>query len=543
MPTPAAETPLRVAECNACGKLFALYAQEGAVACPECSKTITLEGLEVAELNVAQPVEINETVVATPKPPEPAVAEDRPPTVAEWLTREDPPSVEPATDQSATPSLAESLGWSPGSFQIDESRSSVPRVEQPQTSSSDAFRIDLNETPLTEQLESIPPKVDSTQLPPVEEQTDNPRKGSRTWSLVTAAAVLAAIGGGAYTLLKPGSESLVTETANRESLVSLPEEEPTPPNPFPMEITTDEEQSAPIIDPQTTPAGFNSPQRDLPPLPPAEKPASETPMATSEPPADPFLSQAPATSAPAEDRYAISADTYADLPDLASTEPVPTTPPEPAAFDSPASTPIASEPPATVRLNNPQPTSLADLTAAITDAAPAGRGFVDGSLSDPEQVSTMGQHYARLCFLAQSLTLLENRQPGQPTSMPEMEAADVFTRLFQSQNPRVQSRQIAGPWIAWDGRPHGGVFFAGEPTGVAPAGEATEYTFQLGETTVPVIMAEPIDPQRYVRTAATEVGVIGIVVDEPTKWIAGYQGEHDRVVWARTTIPLSLPTE
>ena len=181
-----------------------------------------------------------------------------------------------------------------------------------------------------------------------------------------------------------------------------------------------------------------------------------------------------------------------------------------------------------------------ELAAAFSPAEAAASGFASGSLDDPAQVSTMGQHYAHLCHLAQVVTLLDTGDPSLMTA--ELQAADVFKRLLRDDRSRGQSRQIAGPWIAWTGRPHGGVFFAGMPEDLRRAGEAIQYEFRIGESVVPVVMSEPIDPNRFSQTGAAEVGVIGVVVENPRQWIAGYEGDAERVVWARKTLALP-PTE
>jgi hypothetical protein len=240
----------------------------------------------------------------------------------------------------------------------------------------------------------------------------------------------------------------------------------------------------------------------------------------------------------AEDRYEASP---------APAEPAAFAPPEEkidpmvepaAAMADPPSDPLAP-PSQQVGLVNAPEYGARELAEAFSPAEAAAIGFATGSLDDPAQVSTMGQHYAQLCHLAQVLTLLDTKDPSLMTA--ELQAADTFKRLLQDGRSRAQSRQIAGPWIAWTGRPHGGVFFAGLPDDVRRAGEVMQYQFRIGESVVPVVMAQAIDPARFQNSA--EVGVIGVVVENPRQWIAGYEGDAQRVVWARKTLPLPRAEE
>jgi hypothetical protein len=181
-----------------------------------------------------------------------------------------------------------------------------------------------------------------------------------------------------------------------------------------------------------------------------------------------------------------------------------------------------------------------DLAQAMEGAEPAARGFVAGDLADPSQASAMGQHYARLCYLAQVLTFYE--PAGDSTTNLSLEAADILKRSLRTQAARDNATQVAAPWIAWTGKPHGGVMFAGTPTVATRAGSVYEYRFPVGDEEVVVVSQKPFDVDRFVAVNSRAVGVIGVMVESPRERIAGYTGDAERVVWARKTLTLREPS-
>lgn len=642
MPTPTAQA-LRVAECGECQQLFAVYATEGAVACPACSASVEIAALEVAEIGVATPIEarieeptqfpaepVAEPIDETPEPeqatvsvpaaetlpePEPA-AEERPPTVAEWLLRGGDPNISasgspgnelPNTKPAAKPSLSDSLGWTPGSFALEgtapaaepapttEPESVVERAREPIAQAvppdSDAFRFDFEKTPLAEQPIATPEthdeeaRLDLTSAPEADladaaaqpqglEWSATPEPSRRRWSgvLSAAAGILFVAAPAAWMAWTWPDESELAAATNRqqrdlmaaadpaaeladfqasipsggdvvqadpsESVSSLPFGSETAPAAPPMVVSGSEE---PIIDEQTLPASYNAP---------AAAAAAPMPDLTS-PTEDPFRATLPAETAKPDDRYAVSAAGGRYGAVQPNKEPDTFTLPEdgfePIASESEAQPEPAATPPreslGEVGLINVPHYAIDELRVAVSGGEPAGKAFATGTLADPEQASEMGKNYARLCYLAQVLTLLDPVASGPDVMTTQLEATDVFNRLFREAGPREESRQIAGPWMAWNGRPHGGVFFAGTPVDIRKVGEATEYLFEFGEQRIPVVMTEKLDVRRFVNAAAREIGVMGIVVDNPRERIAGYEGDAERVVWVRKTLALREPVE
>ncbi|MEO0716905.1 MAG: hypothetical protein AAFY58_07935, partial [Planctomycetota bacterium] len=347
------------------------------------------------------------------------------------------------------------------------------------------FRFDYASSPLAEQPEidpgaAIDDSTDTVSLelsgPPEEAEEDThlaallagaaePKRRGWTGPLSVVAGLLMIGLPAGYVVTTWPSEAEVADAAqNRGRRLAA---EPTAPDaeteastlPFgddiaaaPPTLPTEVPSETPIQDPATQPASYEAPRTDLPPNPfPADGPLGTPPFA-EEQAIEPMPQEEPS---PVGDRYA-SMQVDSEPQEFALPEDqfaLMESTPEPAAELSP----IERTPQPMVALVNAPTYSTQQLAEAFNDAVPAGKGFAEGTLDDPAQVSSMGQHYARLCYLAQVLTLLDPAEKQGGIATAELEAADVFKRVFRGAGPRAESRKIAGPWIGWTGRPHGGV--------------------------------------------------------------------------------------
>lgn len=559
-----AARPLRVAECRRCGQLFAVAAAQGEIACPACDATSAVSALEVVELQVAQPVVkpleslVESTLSAAEasaiaKPQAPVMAQPHaagPPTVADWLLqKESAKPAAPALERSDSKrSLAESLGWRGES--LAAATHGLPADPPAERNPLADFRFDFGATPLSETpAPPVPSDVtldlssgNATPEPPLFDPRYAAGKPQRRgWSSVlsTAAGLLMIVVPGAYMALtwqddQPLDGSLVAQSSaaeTRERRASLTADEPAPFDPPPAAEGPSRTEATAIVDPATKPASFSGgesaePKFNLPPAAPREiaPPATDSVV----------TSVAAAGTLAAEDPFAASTPQ----------EPAPLNLPEDpaAALPRQEAAPVApARTTSVVGLRNAPLYGGAELAASLAPAEEAGAAFVAGSLADPAQVAAMGQHYARLCHLAQVLTLLDASPSDTALTTAELGGVDVFKRLFRAAHSRDDSQQVAAHWIAWTGRPHGGVFFCGMPEELSPAGDVVQYAFRVGENTIPVAMAKPLDTSRFVNSDASQMGVLGVVVENPREWIVGYEGEADRVVWVRKTIPLAEP--
>lgn len=187
----------------------------------------------------------------------------------------------------------------------------------------------------------------------------------------------------------------------------------------------------------------------------------------------------------------------------------------------------------------PSPYSLDQLDAAMERSEDARRVLSDNSLTEnPSAGPEMGRAYAKLCELAQVLTFVDTSQPDP--EIKRLAARDLYRRLFVYKHARDDSRDIATRWLKWTGRPHGGVFFAGDLQSMADKGSVWEFRLRLADgVQVTVLRDRPMDPQQFVNTM--ELGVVGCVVEDATNRVEGYTGDADRAVWACHTFRLTKP--
>lgn len=596
MPTPApavadaasADGP-SVAACPDCGRLFALAGDPPPrVACPACGAVVAIADLTPQTLAYAAeaPAEpAPETEPATQPAPAIRITVDPPsegieatvvdstdapggdatigpsddtlPTVADWLQKSERAS--PLPDK---PSLAKSLGWDPGSFRLDGQANAKPSADPPATNAPTAATIETPTTPHDDftveldlssgALEPDPPTDRSMAGTPAQPSDDRPiasptdtlfvresERRSPRWvkPLTALAGVLVVVAPAAWVTQQFGpwadSRPLTSASTNRAARLG----DPSALDPQPEEAAVMVAESAP---------GSGTPIEPSPPREPApiatqvaaeDTPATDGPEPMVDTATQPASFEQGPPASPVGGRYAAVASPIPAEP--VAPAPLPIAPPtdaaQPAAAGAPAEiTPLPSIGPRS---------TIEELAAAIAAAEPARAGFQQGTLADPDQLADMGTHYARLCHLADAITRFDPQSLGvdSATDTTDIEAADVFRRLFRREKPRRESIEIAGPWIEWTDRPHDGVFFAGVPFDVGRAGELYEYRFQLGERVVPMVSAEPIDADRYLVAGGKEMGVIGVVVDRPSERIPGYAGDATRVVWVRKTLPLGDP--
>ena len=220
---------------------------------------------------------------------------------------------------------------------------------------------------------------------------------------------------------------------------------------------------------------------------------------------------------------------------------------------TPSAEPVAISPQADiVPFNNTQPKNLPvhrlqgaptygvdELKQASDYSESLVKQIQEAALSEDENRDQfLGKHYAELCYLAQVISLLDLNSTSDDLKTTEMLAVDHYKRLFQNQAAATQVNQVAQHWIEWAERPYGGVFLMGVPDDMQYAGELFTYRVPLGDSFVHIVTEEPINVDRFVMTDSQTMGIIGIVVENPKDRIRGYEGDADRVIWCRKTIPI-----
>lgn len=205
----------------------------------------------------------------------------------------------------------------------------------------------------------------------------------------------------------------------------------------------------------------------------------------------------------------------------------------------PAPLPMA-HPPAEARLlNAPESFTAAQLRELLTGAEQARRAMSEKSLANtPDAARELGGAYAQLCQIAQALTFLEMSPTDR--DLTNLEAKELFHRLFAHRHAREDASNMASRWLAFEQRPHGGVFFAGELVSAQRKGSVVEFRVRLSSGQgVTVLSAHPLRPNRFI--GAKALGVVGSVVESATSQVVGYEGDKDQVIWAAHTISLGEP--
>lgn len=219
----------------------------------------------------------------------------------------------------------------------------------------------------------------------------------------------------------------------------------------------------------------------------------------------------------------------------------PPTPVEPERFEP--------EAPQAIQLIGAPSYANAELREAVTVAEGSSSTLTTLSYDASQDRAEIGAAYGRLCKVAQVYTFFDGIvDPAD--EFAEADAEDLFRKVFASEHARRDSQTVALRWLAWTGRPHGGVFFAAEPKSRSRAGSVYEYAFDLvdpdapGPVEVTVLMPDRHDDRRFARSEAIAMGVVGCVVERPSEVVPGYKGKAERAVWVgqgNNAMPLGPP--
>jgi hypothetical protein len=247
------------------------------------------------------------------------------------------------------------------------------------------------------------------------------------------------------------------------------------------------------------------------------------------------------TDAPADAESSNGGDAPAtDAPDVVHVDPevAPAAATEPAADGGAVDAQPASPPrrevqwpvtPIVADLKDARLFSLAELTAATSVARDAAARFIAGDLSNPESVRDMGRAYVELCALAEAFTLTD----------PIAYSSEMFTQLALAKEAlrsaaapacRADLAVIAGRWLTHESRKNAGTLLVGTVRDLRMQGRWTECDVEIAfgdeSISIPVLM------DRLEYRIGREVAVAGVIVAEPQRRIAGYQGDAPQVVIA-----------
>jgi hypothetical protein len=177
-----------------------------------------------------------------------------------------------------------------------------------------------------------------------------------------------------------------------------------------------------------------------------------------------------------------------------------------------------------------------ELSAALQFGTKAEPNLVNGNLSDGSEVAKRkGYSYSILADLAQKLTFTTAGASADEAKL-QQEAEEVFRKTLATQHARDEVAQIVPKWIASPNRKQGGVFFAGSVQTSEPKGSVAECIIEFGGQSLPVLV--PAAAAEQVKGSATPVAVVGWIVNDPAKNVAGYTGNAPQAVFATKLLPL-----
>jgi hypothetical protein len=173
--------------------------------------------------------------------------------------------------------------------------------------------------------------------------------------------------------------------------------------------------------------------------------------------------------------------------------------------------------------------SLAELTAATAAARDAATRFVAGDLSKLESRRDMGRAYIELCTLAEAFTLADPAAYGSELFTQQALAKEAL-RAAAAPACRGDLAVIAARWLTHESRQNQGTLLIGTVRDLRMQGRWTECDVEIEfgdeRLRIPMLM------DRLEYKTGSEVAVAGVIVAEPHRRIAGYQGESPQVVIA-----------
>lgn len=297
-----------------------------------------------------------------------------------------------------------------------------------------------------------------------------------------------------------------------------------------------------------------TPESDLPQIPfkdairlPDE--GETTPAPAAKPKADPFEQPEAPEPAPKPDLTTMAPDSgEEEKPDLASLAPDPLggmlPKPDLALDDVPAVKPVAKEPapetpePSTPTathappIKNPPQLTAAELKAALDEAKLAAGVWQAAELTDKK---SLAQSYKTLTKLAETLAFAEKAAPQDASA-----AQELLKSLAQNTQKLDFILEVSTMWMQAVKRPNNGVVLVGVVKEIGRQGALYETQLETTEGGAAFSLLSDFDPAAICPINA-RILATGVVVSDPTKELAGYQGKAAPVVWLGACAPVAAP--
>jgi hypothetical protein len=182
--------------------------------------------------------------------------------------------------------------------------------------------------------------------------------------------------------------------------------------------------------------------------------------------------------------------------------------------------------------------SADELAVALSKAKESQAGLITGNFVDGgEMRRTKGQSYMAFCDLAQKAAFVDRKSNASYASALEREVQDLVRATLADTHAQEEVAHLVPLWIKSTKRTHAGIFFAGRVTNQVDKGTVVECQVDLGggEPLTVLVAQEQADA---IESSARPLGVLGWLVDEPSKNVHGYTGDAAQAVWAGHIISL-----
>ena len=173
-------------------------------------------------------------------------------------------------------------------------------------------------------------------------------------------------------------------------------------------------------------------------------------------------------------------------------------------------------------LNDAQLVSFDELAAAVARGEAAAQTFAGSSLSDTAAVRSLGKAYAELCALAEAFMLTDPAAYGGKL-FTQQALAKTALRSAAAASRRKDLNVVAARWLQHERRPHQGVVFTARVLDLRARGAWTEYDLEIDYGSQTLRVAALLDKVKF--GAGAEVGVIGLILPDPQRQLAGYDGD------------------
>lgn len=173
---------------------------------------------------------------------------------------------------------------------------------------------------------------------------------------------------------------------------------------------------------------------------------------------------------------------------------------------------------------------LEAFTEAVGTADAAAQVLLTGNLSESTSRKQMGQAYIKLCDVAERLTMTDLAAYGPELFTQQALAKKAIQLVAERVDRRDDLAVLAARWWGYKNRKSRGAVLVGRVREIRVQGEWTECIMDIEDGEKPVQVPVLMDGVRF--STGDEACVAGLIVLDPKRQIAGYEGDAPQVLVA-----------